>query len=83
MIYMQEENISVKALFNKWLKTLPDIIEENFFEIENICQWFFPEILNLMKPNNLMYPCSHKWLVLDFTRLFDALIKDYHNEKIQ
>ena len=34
-----------------------------------------------MKPNNLMFPCSHKWLVLNFTRLFDALIKDYHNEK--
>ena len=81
MIYMQEENISVKALFNKWLKTLPDTIEENLFEIENMCQWFFPEILNLMKPNNLMYPCSHKWLVLNFTRLFDALIRDYHNEK--
>ena len=42
--------------------------------------WFFPDILNLMKPNNMIYSCSHKWLILNFTRLFDSLIKDYYRE---
>lgn len=81
MIYMQDEQISIKSLFNKWLKTLPDTLEENLFEIENMCHWFFPEILTLMKPNNMIYPCSQKWLLLNFTRLFDSLIFDYHNDK--
>ena len=56
MIYMQEEQITVKGLFNKWLKTLPDTLEENLFEIENMSHWFLPEILSLMKPNNMIYP---------------------------
>jgi len=63
------------------MKTLPDSIEENLFEIENMCHWFFPDVLNLMKPNNMIYSCSHKWLILNFTRLFDSLIKDYYTNQ--
>jgi hypothetical protein len=29
----------------------------------------------------MLYVCSHKWLMLNFTRIFDSLIHDYHDEK--
>jgi dynein heavy chain len=45
MIYMKDEIIPIKAHFNKWLKSLPSSLEECIPELDNLCNYFLPDII--------------------------------------
>lgn len=45
MIYMKDDIIPLKAILNKWIKSLPSILEDCCPEIDLLCNYFIPEIL--------------------------------------
>lgn len=55
MIYMKDEIIPLKALLNKWIKSLPSYLEDVASDIDQMCNYFIPEILeNFIHQNNLV-----------------------------
>ena len=55
MIYMKDEIIPLKALLNKWIKSLPPFLEDLASDIDQMCNYFIPEILeNFIHQNNLV-----------------------------
>ena len=45
MIYMKDDIIPLKAIINKWIKSLPTFLEECFPELDALCNYFIPDIL--------------------------------------
>ncbi len=46
MIYMKDDIIPLKSIINKWIHSLPSSLEECIPEIDNLCNYFIPEILD-------------------------------------
>ena len=45
MIYMKDDIIPLKAILNKWIKTLPGFLEDCAQELDLLCNYFIPDIL--------------------------------------
>lgn len=55
MIYMKDDIIPLKAIINRWIKTLPSFLEDCCPEIDLLCNYFIPEILeNFIHQTNLV-----------------------------
>jgi dynein heavy chain len=45
MIYMKDDILPLKAILNKWIKKLPVFLEDIAFEIDQLCNYFIPDLL--------------------------------------
>jgi len=46
MIYLREDILPLKALLNQWIKKLPVFLEDIAHEIDVLCNYFIPDILD-------------------------------------
>lgn len=55
MIYLKEDILPVKAILNQWIKKLPQFLEDIAPEVDQLCNYFIPEILDrFMMSTNLV-----------------------------
>ena len=45
MIYMKDDILPLKAILNYWIKKLPLFLEDIASEVETLCNYFIPDIL--------------------------------------
>jgi|LauGreDrversion4_2_1035121.scaffolds.fasta_scaffold488822_1 dynein heavy chain len=45
MIYMKDDILPLKAILNKWIKKLPVFLEDIAHEIDQLCNYFIPDLL--------------------------------------
>jgi hypothetical protein len=58
MVYINEKLVPIKPLVNKWLYSMPQIIQEDLNDLESFCNWFLPKSFEYIKPENLIYPIT-------------------------
>lgn len=46
MIYMKDDILPLKAILNQWVKKLPLFLEDIASEVDLMCNYFIPEILD-------------------------------------
>jgi dynein heavy chain len=46
MIYMKDDIIPLKAHINTWLKSLPPVLDDCISELDSLCNYFIPEIID-------------------------------------
>ena len=73
MIYMKDDIIPLKAIINRWIKSLPKYLEECAQEIDLLCNYFIPEILeNFIHQTNLV---RFKFYLLTLNLDISSLLK--------
>ena len=46
MIYLRDDIVPLKAIINQWINKLPLFLEECSPELDQMCNYFIPEILD-------------------------------------
>lgn len=60
MIYMKDDILQLKAIINNWIRKLPVFLEDLAPEIDSLCNYFIPDILEkYLTPNNLVRFTHH------------------------
>jgi hypothetical protein len=87
LVCMNDTNVSIKGVINRFLKKLPRILNDQLEKIDKMFGYFFPDIfdkfINDDTQHQLLYPASQKFAVLNFLKLFEGFIADYRSDKFK
>jgi len=85
LVCMADNNLSIKAMLNRYLRKLPNILNDQLCKLDKMFNYFFPDIFSKFitedNQSKMHFPVSPKFALKNFLRFYDACIGDYSNEK--